>query len=801
MNLGDEVATPAAFMSRVVAWPEGPDAGFINLHTHLPGAPFKGVAVQTLDAFMREVEKARDSEENIYFCLSQQSKAHSNGNGHLTAVRNGLNATAMRAIWIDLDVGPDKPYHTSAEAIEALKKFLADSKMPPASAMVASGSGGFHVYWISKSLLIPGVWRLYAEALKALASLHGLQIDGGCTADAARVLRVPGTLNFKHNPPRAVKLMGMGEEYELSTIEALQGVAPAPGSARSYRSRGLLPSVPARFKGKKALIVVKDEDLPPVQLLNPLPILQGCAFLRKAFQTGGKDHDQPLWHQAIRCATYLQEGNKFAHRFSDKHEGYKEEETEEIWERVSRESKEKDLGWPQCSTIKDNKCKECEGCPFFKEGKSPLNLALRTSKTDVAIIFDQVKQGKLTPVTALMTLRDQGANIDALLAAMNENYAVVKYGGQTIVATILADDIGFMKVEDFHRMFANLFFDPIDGVLRKLKERIAQIGNDVLSMTVGDFKDAFGDVVSIRRDPIKLSRRWFEWKGRRQYLGRGVVFEPGGSLEISNDMLNLWRGFGIAPKSGVWSLMRAHIFNVVCLGNQELFEYVINWMAYALQHPDKPIGVAVAFLGPQGAGKGFVARTFGSFFGKHFVHITHGDQLTGRFNASLGTSCAVFLDEALWAGDKKGEGTLKALITEPTFQMEAKFRDPIMVENRLRIMVASNNDWAVPTGVGDRRWFVLNVADTYAGTKHRDYWTALYAEIENGGAAAMLHGLLAMDLSGFDVRAIPHTAAKAQQQAYSFRGPTAWLYDILQEGAIGQEKWNEAGLTISKDHA
>jgi hypothetical protein len=96
---------------------------------------------------------------------------------------------------------------------------------------------------------------------------------------------------------------------------------------------------------------------------------------------------------------------------------------------------------------------------------------------------------------------------------------------------------------------------------------------------------------------------------------------------------------------------------------------------------------------------------------------------------------------------------------------------------------------------------IVGVADTYAGTKHRDYWTALYAEIENGGAAAMLHGLLAMDLSGFDVRAIPHTAAKAQQQAYSFRGPTAWLYDILQEGAIGQEKWNEAGLTISKDHA
>ena len=75
----------------------------------------------------------------------------------------------------------------------------------------------------------------------------------------------------------------------------------------------------------------------------------------------------------------------------------------------------------------------------------------------------------------------------------------------------------------------------------------------------------------------------------------------------------------------------------------------------------------------QGAGKGIVARTLGKIFGKHFAHIANGDQLTGRFNASLATSCVVFLDEALWAGDKKGEGVLKALITEPRLSLEAKF--------------------------------------------------------------------------------------------------------------------------------
>jgi hypothetical protein len=161
----------------------------------------------------------------------------------------------------------------------------------------------------------------------------------------------------------------------------------------------------------------------------------------------------------------------------------------------------------------------------------------------------------------------------------------------------------------------------------------------------------------------------------------------------------------------------------------------------------------------------------------------------------------VFLDEALWAGDKKGEGVLKALITEPVLMMEAKFRDAFMVPNRLAIIVASNSDWAIPACIGDRRWFVLNVQDTYAGTTHKAYWDALYHQMEAGGDAAMLNDLLAMDLSRFDVRAVPPTAAKAQQQAQSFRGTVAWLHDILQEGAIASSRWSSAGLSVSKDHA
>jgi hypothetical protein len=56
------------------------------------------------------------------------------------------------------------------------------------------------------------------------------------------------------------------------------------------------------------------------------------------------------------------------------------------------------------------------------------------------------------------------------------------------------------------------------------------------------------------------------------------------------------------------------------------------------------------------------------------------------------------------------------------------------------------------------------------------------------------------------VRAVPHTAAKAQQQAHSLNGTEAWLYHVLQEGTISQEfgssqHWQDTGLIVSTDNA
>jgi hypothetical protein len=75
----------------------------------------------------------------------------------------------------------------------------------------------------------------------------------------------------------------------------------------------------------------------------------------------------------------------------------------------------------------------------------------------------------------------------------------------------------------------------------------------------------------------------------------------------------------------------------------------------------------------------------------------------------------------------------------------------------------------------------------------------------------MRYDLLAMNLSGFNVRKVPRTAAKAHQQALSLPSMEAWLYQVLQEGALEhraqngmpgvKHEWQKNGLVVGKDLA
>lgn len=383
--------TPTEFMKRVVPWPAPGEPGFINLHYSVPGPDgttnkkggMRGRAYTDISEFMNMAQWGASNPErvtDVYYCLSRQL-AHGKTFGKtLTACRLKQNAAYLKAVWIDVDVKPDKGYATLAEAIKAIQEFITNAKLPPATAIVLSG-GGVHVYWISDRPLTPAEWTPYAEGLRHLVALHGLKCDAGLTTDAARVLRVPGTFNYKILPKRGVKLAALaandldfGKVFNMPTVVAPSVTAAVTGfdlSKFGTPDPSLSFLDPAENDLSAGVHVYEDTPL------NPLAAIKGCPHLKNAFKTGGVDCSQGAWMLDVLASTFFQNGRAFAHKLSKGHSGYDPADTDKMFDRKTVDRAERSLGWPSCKAFENEGCQECLTCPLRGHIKSPLSIAPR----------------------------------------------------------------------------------------------------------------------------------------------------------------------------------------------------------------------------------------------------------------------------------------------------------------------------------------------------------------------------------------------------------------------------------------
>jgi hypothetical protein len=122
--------------------------------------------------------------------------------------RKANNTVSMKSLFIDIDCGAGKDYATKREALDALKEFCIKLKLP--APLVVDSGGGLHCYWVLTESVGIADWVTVAERLKRVCAEEGLYADPAVTSDAARVLRVPDTHNYKKDTPRPVKILGHG---------------------------------------------------------------------------------------------------------------------------------------------------------------------------------------------------------------------------------------------------------------------------------------------------------------------------------------------------------------------------------------------------------------------------------------------------------------------------------------------------------------------------------------------------------------------------------------------------------------
>lgn len=280
---------------------------------------------------------------------------------------------------------------------------------------------------------------------------------------------------------------------------------------------------------------------------------------------------------------------------------------------------------------------------------------------------------------------------------------------------------------------------------------------------------------------IRHADSWLEHPARRTYHG-GVVCDPEGHLS-STDYLNLWRGWAVPPDAtGDPTPFLDHLRMLTSDYGPSGFHYILGWLAQKVQHPGEKLDVALVLRGGRGVGKGFFGHTMLRLFGSHGLHIAHPDRLVGRFTNHLLDCCFLFADECFYAGDKKHESVLKALITEPVNEIEGKYQDAYQARNRLGLLMASNSDWILRAGDDERRFAVFDVPKT----RQRDdtYWDSMWkgALCNRACLGAFLHYLLSFDLRDYKIREIPQTAALQDQKLASLEPAESWLLERLHAG-------------------
>ena len=309
-------------------------------------------------------------------------------------------------------------------------------------------------------------------------------------------------------------------------------------------------------------------------------------------------------------------------------------------------------------------------------------------------------------------------------------------------------------------------------------------------ITPTSFREKFGNIWMTvqsgnRSKQVPVGTVWMKWPGRRQY--DKVVFAPGKALPPS--VYNMWQGFAFEPAHGDCSKFLGLILDVICNGDPEIYRYLVSWMARAVQRPWDPGEVAIVMRGEKGTGKTFFVEHFGELFGEHFIIMSSSHHLVGNFNAHLETAIIVFADEAFWAGDKQGEGTLKTLITGKTIRVERKGIDSKMVANHIHLIMASNSDWVVPASTDERRYLVLEVSSAHR--QDHAYFEEIESEWAAGGREAMLELLTKHDLTDFNVRNVPATRALSSQKLLSLPPMDRWYLGMLRAGDNTKNCWRD----------
>jgi hypothetical protein len=346
-----------------------------------------------------------------------------------------------------------------------------------------------------------------------------------------------------------------------------------------------------------------------------------------------------------------------------------------------------------------------------------------------------------------------------VISYMNERHFCVPIGSSYLIAKYSSEgkELSYFKKEAFRLMYQNklLKVNVWDGDNKKVK-----------TINFADF--------------------WLSHLNRREY--ERVVFKPS-EVGVKPDEYNLWEGFDIdndklkTVTRRDCRLWLKFMKKVICGGNKDLFNYLLNWCADAVQNPEIKPGILIVLKSEvQGTGKSFFSEYLGDIWGKHYHQVSHPDHITGKFNGHLEYCLLLGVEEAAIINDKKAENILKDLITRSTQTIERKnINAQPGKPNFIRFIFTGNRDKMVDIEAKDRRFQIFEVSPDHKNEK--PYFKKIHQEWINGGKESFFNLLKNRNIEDFDFtnsRIIGSETIELKKLSWNIEDK--WFHQILDDG-------------------
>ena len=221
--------------------------------------------------------------------------------------------------------------------------------------------------------------------------------------------------------------------------------------------------------------------------------------------------------------------------------------------------------------------------------------------------------------------------------------------------------------------------------------------------------------------------------------------------------LNTWKDGGVDAVEGDASIWHDHLRYL--LPHEGERKWVLQYLAHLIQKPSTKIKSAIVLQSKQGVGKNLLVRAVKRMFHEKDVREVYGGILGERWQAELGNTRLLALDELQIDELKTAYNRLKRWATEEIQLVERKGIDAFNVRSPRGIIIMTNSAKPLAIEYDDRRLFVCSVE----AAKREDAYYRQLVEVglSDDSIAAFKYYLLHVDLSDFDANAEPpRTKAK-----------------------------------------